>query len=366
MNKKIIFVNATSATIGGSLTILNQFVEHICKLKDITKLYYIFVPIDCKLTSTEYFYIVPMKAKKYRDRIKWDLFGMKKWSQENSIFPDIIISLQNTAVRFKNAKQIIYLHQSIPYSKNADFSILKKDEIKLWFYKYIYKIWIDVSIKKDHYIVVQTNWMKQALIEDGYKEDKIVISKPNIKNIDIDKIDFCHNLQKGKKYLFYPAMYYKYKNHNVILKALIKIREENAELLKDIKVLFTLDKSVKLYQDVVDNNLQDNIIFLGRLEYEEVLKYYKSCDVLLFPSYIETLGLPLLEACAFNKYIIVSDCQYSREILNNYDLVEYVEYDNPVQWANSIIKCKKISEKNIGMNLNFNCWSNMFNLIDSI
>ena len=65
---KNIFVNATSATVGGSLTILNQFVEAVNKSSDSEKKYYIFCPIDCKIASSKFIQAVNIDAKKYKDR----------------------------------------------------------------------------------------------------------------------------------------------------------------------------------------------------------------------------------------------------------------------------------------------------------
>lgn len=335
MENKIIFVNATSATMGGSLTILNQFIENINILKDKDKKYYIFTPLDCDIKSTEYFEIIPVKAKSYKDRIIWDLCGMNKWSKTKKIYPDLILSLQNTGVRFGNVKQIIYLHQSIPYAKESNWNPLKKDERKMWFYKYLYKIWIDLSIKKDHKIVVQTNWMKDALIEDGYNEENIIISKPNISNIDVEEVETIQ-LEEKKCYFFYPAADYKYKNHDVIIEALNLIKQEDINLLKRIRVIFTLSKESKHYYKVNKYKLDENIQFLSSLEYKEVLRFYKSSNVVIFPSYIETLGLPLLEASMFGKKILVADCCYSREVMEGYNNVKFIEYKDAITWANAI------------------------------
>lgn len=335
MKDKVIFVNATSATMGGSLTILKQFIENVEILKDENKKYYIFTPINCGIKSSKYFEIVPIKAKSYKDRITWDLKGMSKWAKTKKIYPDLILSLQNTAVRFGKIKQIIYLHQPLPYAKESRWNPFRKDERKMWFYKYIYKIWIDLSIKKGHKIVVQTRWMKDALINDGYNEENIVISKPNIENIDIEQTKIIQ-FEDDKHYFFYPAADYKYKNHDVIIEALNLIKQENKNLLKKIKVIFTLSKDSKHYHKVIQYKLNDNIKFLNTLKYQDVLSFYKSSNTVIFPSYIETLGLPLLEASIFGKKILVADCSYSREVMEGYNNIKFIEYKDTIAWANAI------------------------------
>ena len=58
----------------------------------------------------------------------------------------------------------------MPYSEYSKWNLFKSDERKLWFYTNVYKHLIHNSIKKDMYISVQTNWMKEALIEKGISQ----------------------------------------------------------------------------------------------------------------------------------------------------------------------------------------------------
>jgi len=357
--KKNILVNATSATSGGSLTILNQFIDNII---DVDKNYYLFVPAILNLKSFDNVIIVPIDAKEYIDRMKWDLYGLKKWCKQYEVKPNLIISLQNTAVLFGGIPQLIYLHQPLPYSKEASWNILKKEERKLWFYKYIYKIWIDISINKNHYIVVQTEWMRKAVAKSGYDEDKIIVSKPKINDININEVK---SLDKGnKKYLFYPAADYKYKNHNIIIESVKVLSEKHPQFIKDIKIIFTLDEDTSIYKKIVHYGLEDTIKLIGKLKYEEVLSYYKSSDIVLFPSYVETFGLPLIEASYFKKNIVVSDCSYSREVLTGYNRAEFVQFNDAIAWGNAMVKNLNRHFDDNEVSIPENGWENIFDLID--
>lgn len=364
--KKNILVNATSATSGGSLTILHQFIDNIL---DVDKKYYLFVPVTLNLESFNNVVIVPIDAKKYVDRIKWDLIGIKKWCKKHEVKPDLIISLQNTAVLFDGVPQLIYLHQPLPYSKESSWNVLKKGERKLWFYKNIYKIWIDLSIKKNHYIVVQTEWMREAVAKSGHDEDKIIVSKPEMNDIDINEVK---NLDKeNKKILFYPAADYKYKNHDIIVESMKILSEKHPQFIKNLTIVFTLDEDASIYKKIIQFGLVDNIKLVGKLKYEEVLSYYKSSDTILFPSYVETFGLPLIEASYFRKNIIVSDCSYSREVLNGYNKAAFVQYDDANSWSKAILKkvndYSNVNEVNVPNNevsVLDNGWKKVFDLID--
>ena len=57
-----------------------------------------------------------------------------------------------------------------------------------------------------------------------------------------------------------------------------------------------------------------NVIFLSDLSFEEIFIIYRYTDYLIFPSLIESYGLPLLEAMFNNIDIIASDLPYVYDI----------------------------------------------------
>ena len=75
----------------------------------------------------------------------------------------------------------------------------------------------------------------------------------------------------------------------------------------------------------VCKNKNLNINWIGTLDYAEVIGMYEK-SVLLFPSYVETFGLPLKEARTVGAPILAADMPFSREILDGYDKVKYFGY----------------------------------------
>lgn len=62
------------------------------------------------------------------------------------------------------------------------------------------------------------------------------------------------------------------------------------------------------------SQLASDVIFTGNISGEELNYLYQECDVLLFPSEYEGLGLPVLEAVEQNKPVACSDIAVFREI----------------------------------------------------
>ena len=88
--------------------------------------------------------------------------------------------------------------------------------------------------------------------------------------------------------------------------------------------MLTIDKAdakaKELCKYVNDNSL--DVVFLGYLKKEELLEIIKH-TILVFPSYIETVGLPLVEAQIFDAVILVSDCPYAKDVCQTYEKTIY-------------------------------------------
>ncbi len=111
---------------------------------------------------------------------------------------------------------------------------------------------------------------------------------------------------KKKLILFYPAGFYRHKNFDII------------EKLAEVKKHFSIDFELRLTlsDSEFDQRLRSLPFLknLGRLSRELTIGQFLESDALFFPSTLESLGLPLLEAMSYGKDIICSDLPYSREI----------------------------------------------------
>jgi len=79
-------------------------------------------------------------------------------------------------------------------------------------------------------------------------------------------------------------------------------------------------------KQLVSNNLGFNI------DHEEVYNYYNHCRFVIFPSQIESLGLPLIEAAINENIILVSNQPYSSCVVDT-------KYTFNSQSPNSIVNC---------------------------
>lgn len=353
--KKILVINATAAETSGALTILKQVLDAIPDNNGWE--YIVFISPNISLDSDKSnIHLFPIAGvKSFVNRFMWDLCGVKKWLKKNGIIPTATLSLQNT--NFNTGYKIpnyIYLHQSIPFF-NYKWSPFKREERILWFYKNIYPFFIKLLINKRTKFFVQLEYIKAGLSKKfKIALDNIYIIKPYFtppRNIEFNNIE----LDMNKINLFYPAASLFYKNHAILLNAL-----NLSEKRDNFAVYFTFNADAN-----IDYGSSD-IKFLGQISYEMVAELYSKVDALVFPSYMESYGLPLLEAASFGIPIIASDLPYAREVLKDYDGASFIKYNDAKQWENAINMLQRGKKyKQIELD-NESSWDKMFQIINKI
>lgn len=307
------------ASESGALAILNDLYNQI-RIYEDKSVKWIFIVSTPEYEETENIVIkrFPWVKKNWGYRFYFDLVTTRKLIKQYQ--PDQVFSLQNKGIYFYNKRQLVYLH--LPFILTDYRFKVKTDGKKLWLYQNIVSKSIFASLRKVDRTIVQTHWMKEALIKKaGVRADKITILQPDITS---NAIGTFVDLPENRKRFFYPATAFSYKNHMTLLKA-IKNAQDNG--LSDYEVIFTIkadesDYTKTLYEYVQKNNL--SVRFGGCVSRDKVFELYTR-SVLVFPSYVESFGLPLLEARMTGTPIIASDTSFCHEILDGYDNVDFFE-----------------------------------------
>jgi len=314
-----IMVFNVPATTSGALTVLEEYYTRAIKSADVN-VQWIFVVSTPELKETENVRVLryPWVKKSWLHRLLFDCFVAPKLVKKQN--PDEILSLQNVIIPFvTKVRQVLYVHQSLPF---VDYKFGFKENKLYWIYQNIIGRFIIRSIRKADEIIVQTNWMKEACCQKAkVNPSKIRVEPPKL-NIEVRK--YFTSEGSSLRTFFYPASPDSYKNHKIILEACKKLKEVGID---NYRVVLTLSGrenkyALELYEIARRDGL--SIEFIGSLKREEVYEWY-SKSVLIFPSYIETFGLPLLEAMLHKTPIITSDTLFSHEILDDYENVWFFE-----------------------------------------
>lgn len=337
-----IMVFDVPAENGGALSVLLEFYNNF-KLDKENE--YIFVLSKVELSETKNIKVLyyPWIKKSWIHRLYFDNFIAPKLIKKNNT--DKVFSLQNVIIPHTKVEQTLYVHNAIPFS---EYKFKFVENKLLWVYQNIISRNIFKSIKKANKVIVQTQWMKSKCRDKiGKNPNDIEVMRPKM-NIEIK--NYFIETQESLSTFFYPASGVEFKNHKVIVDACLELKKKN---INNYKVLFTLsgneNKNIEDLYTISKNNKLP-IEFIGYIAKETVFEYY-SKSVLIFPSYIETVGLPLLEASLHKTPILSSNCEFAHEILDNYDRKYFFE---PLMFNDLYILMMKIIKKSIEFELDNN------------
>lgn len=338
---------------GGGYSVLESLFSYVASGKAKNH-EWLFVISRQRFEGNNYVKVIkfPQATNSYLQRIKTEWLDVNK--ALNKFAPDIVISMPNIRVFGCKRKQAVYMQQSLPFQKEKNFSFFDKKERNCAFRQHIQGPIIRRSLKKSEMVFVQTEWIRDVLEECVCNRPVIRVGYPT------DQINSSVAIKaKGlNKEFFYPASPYIYKNHQAIFDA-IKILQKRGCFPKVYLTLNLSDLTIDINQYA---GLLNSIECIGQQSRKQMLELYAK-TTLLFPSYIETVGLPLVEARATGTWIVASDCPFSHEILEGYPNCEYFDPFNVAQLADCMERVMngQVVWRSVPYtgDTNENCWDKM-------
>lgn len=108
------------------------------------------------------------------------------------------------------------------------------------------------------------------------------------------------------KYFFYPAQFWKHKNHLNLVKAIDNLKTK----YPDIHIVF-VGSEKNAYREIVEYvrnaQLENNITFLGYVSDYSMVQLYKNTQALIMPSFFGPTNIPQLEAFYLGCPVAVAD-----------------------------------------------------------
>ena len=330
MTKKTIVISGINMKEGGLLTILDNCLQKISDYNANNEFRVIALVYDKTFFSypnIEYLSF-SKKNSSWFTRIYYEFFYLKKLSK--SLNASVWLSLHDVTPNVIANKRFVYFHHPTIFYKPT-FKDWKFD-YKIGVFSILYQYLTRINIKKNVAVFVQQNWIKNEF-EKLYKIQNIKVCYPEYtEELTTQKTI----LEKDKIHFFYPSFPRTYKNFELIFKAINLLDKDTRN---KVRFHFTTikDNQNKFAQYIYNKfHSMPEVDFKGWISREEVLKLYNSVDCIVFPSKLETWGLPLSEAKAFGKPILAANLPYAKEAIGDYDHVSFFDVKNPKELAKQL------------------------------
>jgi glycogen(starch) synthase len=183
--------------------------------------------------------------------------------------------------------------------------------------------WLETKlVKNTNSVVTICNGLKNDLIERGVDSSKIFVIPngidtgrfiPRPKNYTlIEKYGLEKNVVLG-----FIGSFYKYEGLEDLIKAFVQIHRQRPET--KLLLIGGGTEESRLHS-LIPSDINDQIVFTGRVPHESILDYYSIIDIFVYPRRkirLTELVTPLkpLEALAMHKFVVGSDVGGIKELL---------------------------------------------------
>ena len=327
-------INATSAITGGGVTYLTQLITNLAKI-DSNNQYVIFTADNPehefnRINQSNFSYYTKKYLRFSIVRIFWEQFFLPVIVTKKKI--NILYNPANIAPLLTGNKNAIMMQSIAPYflyTQNKQPIIQK---IRLHFIKTISLL----TIKKAKKIIFLSEFTKNYFIKNynfNNSKAKVIYLGRNSKfhsNLDVKT-----KTTVQKKYSL-PDNYIlsvntninEYKKINELILAYNTLPNNIKEQHKLLIIGSRSDKKYfeKIITTVTQYNLKDNIIFIDKINYQDIPFIYSSAQILVQTSICENFSHILIEAMSVGTPIVSSDetsmpeaCQEAAIFYNCYD-----------------------------------------------
>lgn len=309
---RVIVVSAVNIRKGGTLTILRECLQYLSEQEGLRVYALVHDWKLCEYPGIEYLEF-PWTVKGWMRRLWCEYVTMYRVSidiaRREGQDIDTWLSLHDTTPRVKARHREVYCHTSFPFLKWKLRDLLMDPKIPLFamFTRFAYRI----NVHKNDCLIVQQEWFRDGLSRiTGFPEDRIRVIPPKIsvEGIVAEKV-----ASKDPMFL-YVSTADCHKNFETLCEAARLLEQEIGT--DRFKVVLTLSGNENRYARWIRMRWGgvSSIEFAGLMSREKLFGYYRAATCFVFPSRVETWGLPITEYMLLNGgKMLLADLPYAHE-----------------------------------------------------
>ena len=329
-NRKLLVVSAVNLRKGGTLTILQECLHALSEMTKCGNYRVVALVHDHRLADypgIEYIEL-PWSVRSWAHRLWCEYVTMYRISKRLGDI-DLWISLHDTTPRVQARRQAVYCHNSYPFFRWKWHHLWQNYRIVCFalFTKLFYRI----NLHRNSFVIVQSQWFRDAFAGlMNFDRQKIVVFPPALPAFPLSPSTPSLTGQLGSFVFLYPAYPDVHKNMESVCEAAEALEKEVGTGC--FEVLLTTDKDFNRYSRWLHRRWGhvQSIRFCGFVSKNRLNELYSRTDCLVFPSQIETWGLPISEFAVTGRPMLLADRSYAHETATGSARTAFFNPDDPL------------------------------------
>lgn len=339
-----IMINALSTKGGGGLTYLLELIKHLSMISSEVDVNILTSPQNYREFNevannepafSDRIHLVQTKVGNLIQRLLYEQLLLPFQLRKLNI--DLLYSPAEVATFFSNIPQVVgvqnpNLYYDIPVERTwiekfrlkalkrlSNFSLLKADKVIAVSNTFRLKVAEETSVNKGKLVPIPHG-------VDSHKFGKNI-------SVGSDELLEEYGLEK-ERYFLCVANMHKHKNIGSLIEAYKKL---DSELKKRYKLVIVGRKTSYFHEhlkELVPAQLKERIIFTGEIDYSKVGQFYQDAFLFVLPSWLETFGIPLIEAMKSKTPVIGANSTSIPEVVGDAGLL--FEPDDPEELSEKI------------------------------
>jgi glycosyltransferase involved in cell wall biosynthesis len=344
-------INAASAKMGGNLNYVTHVLRNLASMMKEAQEFVVFLPpatADHVGPLPRNVRLMPVQAGEWGwlRRMVWEQITLRRFVKAEKA--DALYSTGSFGMFRCPMRQLLLVGNALYFSPNYESQFLIRHSagyrLAFWLRRWL----ILRSVRAADVVMTPTQAMMDGLrTHTRIPPEKGVVNPygaplQETEKQGIDHKDHTPNQSaRHAVRLLFVSLYSEHKNLGTLLKALALLNRANPGT-------FVLDTTadpqwegarwtVTHAEDsalVAESEIHPWVNIIGPLDREQTRGLYKSADIFVFPSLVESFGFPLVEAMAWGLPIVASDTPVNREVCG--EAAVYFSALSPVDLASQV------------------------------
>jgi glycosyltransferase involved in cell wall biosynthesis len=325
---KVLVISGVGNASGGILSVLRSVVSEAERTLDLDWRIVVLAHkrslLECSRAEVREF---PAIKSSWLRRLWFEWVSSSRIAKE--LAADAWLAMHDMTPRVSVPRQYVYCHSPSMFATASVRDIYF--DWKIFVHRLVYRWVYALNIQRNTAVFVQQSWIRKAFLA-RYRAVSVIVARPMAAASGHRVIQARQGSGQSLLNWVFPTFPRHFKNVEVIGLALeiLERRSWNGS------VVVTIRGDENRYAFWLKRRFGhlSSLKFIGPQDAERMNSLYECSDGLIFPSLLETWGLPISEAQAHGLPMLVADLPYAHETVGSYDGVCFFDPADGASLAN--------------------------------